>query len=126
MLVAGGTRNIFLLTGISNMNIFIIKKKNNVVVNTKIYDKVASKIQNYKVNYTNKFIKNQHNIFPFVRVEDVWFLPGAGQNNPLPILLPPDVQIEADLLSGGPCLTWKSGKNSSCVEACHTQAYCVC
>ena len=32
MLVAGETLNIFLLTGISNINIFFIKKKNSVVV----------------------------------------------------------------------------------------------
>ena len=39
---------------------------------------------------------------------------------------PPHVQIEDDLLNSGPWTTWKSGKNSSCVDACHTQAYCVC
>ena len=38
MLVAGETLHIFLLTGISNINIFFIKKKNNVVVNNDIYD----------------------------------------------------------------------------------------
>ena len=32
MLLAGETPNIFLLTGKSNINIFFIKKKNNVVV----------------------------------------------------------------------------------------------
>ena len=37
MLVAGETLNIFLLTGISNINIFFIKKKNNVFVNSNIY-----------------------------------------------------------------------------------------
>ena len=55
MLVAGETLHILLLTGILNINIFFIKKKNNVVVNSKIYDKVASKLLNYNVNYTNKF-----------------------------------------------------------------------
>ena len=69
MLVAGETLHIFLLTGISNINIFFIKKKNNVVVNSNIHDKVALKILNYNVNYTNKFIKNQPNIFPFERLE---------------------------------------------------------
>ena len=59
MLVAGETFNIFLLTGISNINIFFKRKKKNVVVNSNIYD------------YTNKFIRNQHNRFPFERVEDV-------------------------------------------------------
>ena len=43
MLVAGETLNIFLLTGISNINIFL-KKNNNVVVNSNIYDVFASKI----------------------------------------------------------------------------------
>ena len=44
MLVAGETLNIFLLTGISNINIFFIKKKNAVVVNSNIYDEFASTI----------------------------------------------------------------------------------
>ena len=38
MFVAGETLNIFHLTGISNMNIFLIKKKKNVVVTSTIYD----------------------------------------------------------------------------------------
>ena len=48
--------------------------------------------------------------------------------NPLYLLcfVPPHVQIEDDLLNSGPCPTWRSGKNSSRGEACHTQAYCVC
>ena len=79
MLVAGETLNIFLLTGISNINIFFIKKKNNVVVNSKLQHKLRDFF----------YIKNQHNIFPFEIVEDVCPLPGAGQNNPLPLLLPP-------------------------------------
>ena len=81
--------NIFLLSGISNINIFFIKKKNNVVVNSNIYDKVALKILNYNVNYTNKFIKNHPNIFQFERLEDVCPLPGTDQNNPIPLFLPP-------------------------------------
>ena len=32
------------------------------------------------------------------------------------------VFIKDDLLNGGPCPTWRSGKNSSCGEGCHTQA----
>ena len=56
---------------------------------------------------------------------DVCPLLGAGQNRPLPLLLPPHVQIEDDLLSGGPCPTWRSGKNSSCGEACHTSLLCL-
>jgi hypothetical protein len=38
MLVAGKALNIFLLTGILNINIFFIIKKNDVVVNGNIYD----------------------------------------------------------------------------------------
>ena len=45
----GETPNIFLLTGISNINAFFIKKKNNVVVNINVYGKFASKILNYNV-----------------------------------------------------------------------------
>ena len=41
-------------------------------------------------------------------VEDVCPLPGAGQNRPLPLLLPPHVQIEDDLLDGGPCKVAKA------------------
>ena len=48
MFVAGETLNILLLTGISSINIFFIKKKNNVVVNSNIYDEFASKILTYK------------------------------------------------------------------------------
>ena len=48
-------------------------------------------------------------------VEYVCTLPGAGaeagQNRPLPLLLPPHVQIEDDILDGGPCPTWRSGKS---------------
>ena len=35
--------------------------------------------------------------------KDVCSLPGAGQNCPLLLLLPSHVQIEDDLLKGGPC-----------------------
>ena len=49
MLVAGETLNIFLLAGISIINIFFIKKKNNVVVNRNISGKFATKILNYNV-----------------------------------------------------------------------------
>ena len=58
MLVAEETLNIFLLTGISNINIFFIKKKNNVVVNSNIYDYFASKIPTYNVKRRKK--KNGH------------------------------------------------------------------
>ena len=51
------------------------------------------------------------NTIPFEGVKDVYPLPGAGQNRPLPLLLPPHVQIEDDLLIGGPCPTWRSEKN---------------
>ena len=37
MVMAGETLNIFLLTGISNINIFFLKKKKNVVVNSKLH-----------------------------------------------------------------------------------------
>ena len=43
-MVAGDTLNIFLLTGISNMNIFFRKKMKNLIVDSNIYDKFASKI----------------------------------------------------------------------------------
>ena len=56
MLEAGETFNIFLLTGVSNKNIFIIKKKNNVVVTTNIYDKFALKILTYNVKKIHKQI----------------------------------------------------------------------
>ena len=52
MSVAGETLNIFLLTGISKINIFFIKKKNNVVVNSIIYGEFASKILNNNVKKT--------------------------------------------------------------------------
>ena len=42
MLLAEDRLNIFLLTGISNIIIFFIKKKMNVVVYSNIYDKFAS------------------------------------------------------------------------------------
>ena len=38
MFVAGETINIFLLTVISNIEIFFINNKDNVVVNSNIYD----------------------------------------------------------------------------------------
>ena len=36
-------------------------------------------------------------------VKDVCTLPGAGQKCPLPLFLPPHVEIEDDLLNVGPC-----------------------
>ena len=53
MLVAGEILNIFLLFGISNKNIFFIKKKKNVVNNSNIYDEFDLKILTYNV-------KNKH------------------------------------------------------------------
>ena len=49
MLVAGEALNIFLLTGLSNKDIFFINKKNNVVVISNIYVYFASKFLTYKV-----------------------------------------------------------------------------
>ena len=64
MLLAGETLNIFLLTGISNINIFSIKKKKNVVVYSNIHDKFAStnlrynfkKKKNLKIDITHNFL----------------------------------------------------------------------
>ena len=80
---------------------------------------------NVKKKYTNKLIKNQYNIFSFEREEDVCPLPGSGQSRPLLLLLPSYVQIEDDLLNCGPCPNRRSGKISSCDDACHTQACCL-
>ena len=55
-----------------------------------------------------KLLKTNTIDFLFEMVEDVCPLPGADQNNPH--LLPPHVQIEDDLLSVGPCPTWRSKK----------------
>ena len=44
MLAAGEKLNIFLLTGISNINIVLIKKKNIVVVNSKLKHKLCKTI----------------------------------------------------------------------------------
>ena len=55
MLVAGETLNIFLLTGISNINIFFIKKKKIVVIYSNIHDKFPSKnlANNIKIKAKN-------------------------------------------------------------------------
>ena len=66
-----------------------------------------------------KFLINQHNLFPFKRVKDICPLPGAGENHPLPLLLPLHIQIEDDLLNGGPFPTRRSGKKSSVVRLRH-------
>ena len=42
MLLAGKTLNIFILTGLSNINVFFIQRKMNVVVYSNIYDKFSS------------------------------------------------------------------------------------
>ena len=54
MLMAWDTLNIFLLTGISSINIFFIRKMNNVVVNSNIYDKFASKVLTFNNKKRNK------------------------------------------------------------------------
>ena len=65
MLLAGQTLNIFLLAGISNENIFCIKKKKNVVVYSNTHDKFASTNLRYKKNKKktehNKIFKLQDN-----------------------------------------------------------------
>ena len=52
MLVAEETFNSFLLTGISNISTFFIKKKNNLVFTINIYDPSALKILNNNVKKT--------------------------------------------------------------------------
>ena len=82
-----------------------------MVVNSNIYGNFATKILNYNVKKNMKqtnLLKTNTIDFLFERVEDVCPLPGAGQNNPLPLLLPPHVQIEVDILNGGPYPTWRS------------------
>ena len=54
MLLAGENLNIFLLTGILNINIFFIKKKVNVVVHSNIHDKFSSKNITYKLKKKKK------------------------------------------------------------------------
>ena len=54
-------------------------------------------------------------------VDDVYPHSGEGQNRPLPLHLPPHVQIYDDLLNGGPCPTCRCGKNSYCAEVWHAQ-----
>ena len=49
MLVAGEILNIFLLTGISNINVSLIKKMNTVVFINNIYDKFTSIIMTSNV-----------------------------------------------------------------------------
>ena len=52
MLVAVDTLSIFLLTGISNINNLFIKKKNNVVLNSIMYEYFALKILTCNVKKT--------------------------------------------------------------------------
>ena len=64
MLLAGETLYIFLLTGISNIGIFSIKKNMNVVVYSNIHDKFAStNITCYLKNKKKNKIKNTHDFF---------------------------------------------------------------
>ena len=69
MLVAGEAFDIFLLTGISNINIFLIKKKNNVFVTSNIYDYFASKIMTYSVkkNITQTNLLKKNTIYFHLR-----------------------------------------------------------
>ena len=97
MLVAGEILNIFLLTGISNINIIFIKKKINVVVYSNIKYKFASTNLTYKLKHKRK--KKHYNFFFFIylkpnntffikMLEDVSPFLGAGQNSPFPLLTP--------------------------------------
>ena len=63
ILLAGEILNIFVLTGISNINIFFIKKNINVVVYS--HDKFASTNLKYNQKETlkNTFIKNLYYYF---------------------------------------------------------------
>ena len=54
MFMAGETLNFFLLTGISNINIFFVKKKKNVVVHSKFHDNFASTKLTYDLKIKEK------------------------------------------------------------------------
>ena len=55
--------------------------------------------------------------------EDVCSLPGAGQNRPPPLLLPPHVQIKDDLLNGGPCPHGEDAKSVPVVRLATHKLY---
>ena len=62
MLVAGETLNIFLLTGISNINIFFINKKKIVVIYSKIHDKFPSTNLTNNLKNKRQELENKQNI----------------------------------------------------------------
>ena len=100
----------------------VIKKKKNVVVYSNIHDRFASTNLTYKQKLKKHNTKTYLNNNKIEVIENVCPLPGTDQNHLLPLLLPPHIQIEYDLLTGGHCPTWRSCKSSSCGKACHLQA----
>ena len=99
--VAGETLNIFLLTGISNINFFLHKEKKWMWLF------IAKKhIQNLY-----SYLKPNNRV-PIEIEEDICPCPGAGQNRPFP-LLPPNP-------------TWRSCKSSSWGDAYNQKASCAC
>ena len=54
MVLVGETLNIFFLTGVSNRNIFFIKKNKNVVVCSNSYDTFASTNLTYNLKQNRK------------------------------------------------------------------------
>ena len=111
--------DIFLLTGISNKNIFFIKKKINVDCVSNIHDKFPSTNLTWNLK---KRVKNTHynfllncslnNGFLVEMVEYVRPFPGAGKKHTFPLL--------------PPCPPWRSCKSSFCGEAWNQKASCVC
>ena len=72
MILAGETLNIFLLVGISNKNIFFIKKKKHVFVYSNLKNEKKEK------NTLNNFfflIKNKHNKILIEMVGDICCIP---------------------------------------------------
>ena len=93
----------------------LITMNNNVnnMKNVVAYSNVH-KFASINLTYNLKKIKNLH------------YKKHTKKHNIFLLLFPPHVQIEADLLNGGPCPSWRSCKSSSYGEACNTQASCVC
>ena len=58
MLLAGDTLYSFLLSGISNRNIFVMKEKENVVVYNNIHDKFLLKTLHINSNLKNVPVQN--------------------------------------------------------------------
>ena len=73
MLVAGETLIIFILTGISNMNIFFIKKKKHVVVYSNIHDKFASTNLTYSIKKKRKNLKLDITQFFLLQTNRIYF-----------------------------------------------------